>query len=321
MQKEIKRAYHYSDICLVPQRGHLISRSKADTNIHLGSRTFQSPVIPSNMKCTIDHKLAQQLAQSGYFYIMHRFDNNINFINEALESGYYISISVGVKNEDKLLIKHIKENNIGVDYITIDIAHGHSLQVLDMIKYIKDNLSKTFIIAGNIATAEAAIDLELAGANAIKVGIGQGNACTTKDKTGFTVPMFTCIHDIAGSGVKLPIIADGGVKCNGDIAKAIVAGASMVMCGSLFAECKDSPSDTFLGPDGQSYKLYFGSASEYNKNDTCHIEGTLKKIPQNTLSYAQKYEELCQDLSSAISYCGGTTLKDLKGYNNFYATK
>lgn len=321
MQKEIKKAYHYSDICLVPQRGHLVSRSKADTSVTLGSRTFMLPVIPSNMKCTIDHGLAHQLAYEGYFYIMHRFDDNVNFIREAINRQYYISISVGVKAEDKMLIRHIMENNIDVEFITIDIAHGHSLQVLDMIKFIKEHLPRTFLIAGNIATPDAAIDLELAGADAIKVGIGQGNACTTKDKTGFTVPMFTCVRDIADAGIKLPIIADGGVKCNGDVAKAIAAGATMVMCGSLFAECKDSPSDTFLGPDGQSYKLYFGSASEYNKTDARHIEGTLKKIPQNTLTYSQKFEELRQDLSSAISYCGGSTIKDLRKYSNFYATK
>lgn len=321
MQNEIKRAYHYSDICLIPRRGHLVSRSKADTSVKLGERTFMLPVIPSNMKCTINHALAHQLAYEGYFYVMHRFDDNVAFIREAINHQYFISISVGIKAEDKMLIRHIMQNNIDVEFITIDVAHGHSMQVLDMVHFIKDHLPKTFVIAGNIATPQAAVDLSLAGADAIKVGIGQGNACTTKDKTGFTMPMFTCVKEIADAKVNLPIIADGGVRCNGDVAKAIAAGATMVMCGSLFAECKDSPSDTFLGPDGQSYKLYFGSASEYNKDSDRHIEGTLKKIPQNSLTYQQKLEELRQDLSSAISYCGGSKINDLRGYTDYYATR
>lgn len=321
MQKEIEKAYHYSDICLVPRRGFLESRSKADTTVKLGSRTFMLPVIPANMKCTIDQSLAHQLAYEGYFYIMHRFDDNNYFIRCAVDNGHFISISVGVKQEDRSLIDRIKNLQLDVEYITIDVAHGHSLQVLDMIKYIKDALPNVFLIAGNIATPDAAIDLGLAGADAVKVGIGQGNACTTKDKTGFTVPMFTCVQNIANAGIKIPIIADGGVRCNGDIAKAIAAGADMVMCGSLFAECNDSPSDTFLGPDGQSYKLYFGSASEHNKLENRHIEGTLKKIPQNSLSYHEKLEEIRQDLSSAISYCGGSMLSDLKKYTHYYATK
>jgi len=321
MQKEIEKAYYYSDICLVPARGFLASRSMADTTITLGGRTFMLPIIPANMKCTIDHGLAHQLAYEGYFYIMHRFDDNVTFIREAINKNFYISLSVGVKAEDKMLIHHIMKNKIDVEYITIDIAHGHSTQALDMTKFIKDHLPSTFLIAGNITTPDAAMDLKIAGADAVKVGIGQGNACTTKDKTGFTVPMFTSVKNIFQADVGIPIIADGGIRCNGDIAKAIVAGADLVMCGSLFAECNDSPSDTFLGPDGQSYKLYFGSASEHNKIDNKHIEGTLKKIPQNSLSYQEKLEEIRQDLSSAISYCGGSSLKDLKNYPHYYATR
>jgi len=311
MQNKTKIAYRYSDICLVPQKGILTSRSKADTSVTLGNRTFMLPIVPSNMKCTIDSQLAHTLSYEGYFYIMHRFLDNINFIREAINNSHYISLSVGIKAEDRLLIKHIKENNIFVEYITLDIAHGHCIQALEMIEFIKENLPDTFVIAGNIATPEAAIDLELAGANAVKVGIGQGNACTTKDKTGFTMPMFTCVRNVAEK-TKLPIIADGGVRCNGDIAKAIAAGASMVMSGSLFAECNDSPSDIVTDEYGTTYKLYYGSASIHNKTENRHIEGTLKKIPQNSMTYLHKLEEIRQDLASAISYSGGNTLNNLK---------
>jgi GMP reductase len=252
---------------------------------------------------------------------MHRFLDNNLFIKTAQENNFYVSISVGVKQEDKNLITLIKGMGIEIEYITIDVAHGHSEQVIEMIDIIKNNLPDVFLIAGNIATAEAAIDLKLAGADAVKVGIGQGSACITKDKTGFTVPMFTCVRDIYEEKIGIPIIADGGVRSNGDIAKAIVAGADMVMCGSLFAECVDSPSDIFEDSDGHKYKLYYGSASEHNKINKIHIEGTLKKVPQTTMTYLQKMEEIRQDLSSAISYSGGNNLRSLKGSIKFYATK
>lgn len=310
---ENKQAYHYSNVSLIPKKGILKSRSKADTSVKLGERTFMLPVMPSNMRCTIDHSLAHQLAYEGYFYIMHRFDSSMGFIREAVSKQFFISISVGVKAEDRMVIQHLLHNqNVNVEYITLDIAHGHSEQALDMVKFIKDSLPGVFLIAGNIATPEAAWDLRMAGADAVKVGIGQGNACTTKDKTGFTVPMFTCVQQVAAAKIGAPIIADGGIKSNGDIAKALVAGADMVMCGSLFAECSDSPSDTFQDDSGQVYKMYFGSASEHNKTEKTHIEGTLRRIPQNTMTYLEKLEEIRQDLSSAISYSGGISLRDLK---------
>ena len=312
MRSEAKIAYKYSDICLIPKKGILKSRSLADTGVLLGKRRFRLPIIPANMRCTIDPELAYSLAQENCFYIMHRFDDTLAFMRRAISGSHFISISIGVTAEDRHLIDLMKQSDIKPEYITIDIAHGHSIQALEMVKFIKGELPETFLIAGNIATAEGARELKDAGADAIKVGVGQGNACTTKDKTGFTMPMFTCIQEIAGAHLGLPIIADGGIRCNGDIAKAITAGATMVMCGSIFAECNDSPSDIVVGEDGATYKLYYGSASTHNKTEHVHIEGTLKRIPQNTMTYSQKLEEIRQDLASAISYSGGTCLDDLR---------
>lgn len=309
-----KHAYRYSDVALIPRRGILKTRQNADTSVFLGKRSFNLPVVPANMKCTIDWQLAYKLAQNNYFYVMHRFDdNNKSFIKWGIDERIkYLSISIGVKEEDRQLITALRSITTP-EYITLDIAHGHSLLAMDMVKFVKDNLPDTFLIAGNVATPEGAADLVYAGADAVKVGIGQGNACTTKDKTGFTMPMFTCVQSIkAMKTLNVPIIADGGIKINGDIAKAIVAGASMIMCGSLFAECCDSPSDVVTDEDGVKYKLYFGSASEHNKQHRVHIEGTLRKIRENSMSYLDKLEEIRQDLSSAISYSGGISLDALR---------
>jgi GMP reductase len=175
---------------------------------------------------------------------------------------------------------------------------------------VKEHLPEAFIIAGNVATKDAVGDLASWGADCVKVGIGQGYVCTTKDKTGFTQPMFSCMLDCVKDS-PVPIIADGGIKCNGDVAKALVAGASIIMAGSLFSQCIDSPAiSTVL--NGAIYKQYFGSASEHNKGGKKHIEGVMKEIPSNNMSYEEKLEEIRQDLQSSISYAGGEDISCLK---------
>jgi len=279
------------------------------------------------MKCTIDFDLCKTLSSNDYFYTMHRFiDNQIEWIEKAQKLSF-VSVSIGVKEEDIRIIEKIKEKGLRVHYVTIDIAHAHHPWACQMIKTINANLNSqgTKIIAGNVATPEAANYLYECGAHAVKVGIGQGRACTTKDKTGFTIPMFTCTkscgdcyasRDDFDAGRKIPIIADGGVKCNGDIAKALVAGADLVMAGGLFASCSDSPALS-VDINGASQKAYFGSASFENKGHKNHIEGKLNHIANNGMTYEQKLEEIKQDLQSSISYAGGTNLSCFKHVKHF----
>jgi GMP reductase len=313
----MSKEYKYSDITLIPAFSSCISRSECDTSINLFGKKYKLPIMPSNMKSVVNMQIAKRMSNSDYFYIMHRFDNSIiDDITQAnVEEWKNISFSVGVKDQDKITIENIRNNNLRVDYLTIDIAHGHSEKMLEMIKFIKDNLSDAKIIAGNVATKQAVIDLATAGADIVKVGIGQGSPCTTKDKTGFTLPMFSCVKNCSNVYIgeddedmhKVPIIADGGISCNGDIAKALVAGATMVMAGGIFAACADSPA-TVVQINGEYHKAYFGSASYENKKHRNHIEGKLNKIPNNSMSYFQKLFEIQQDLQSAVSYAGGTNL-------------
>ncbi len=306
------RYYCYKDISLIPNLGSIGSRSEADTWQTFLGREFRMPVCPSNMKCTIDTDIAKQLSADGYFYIMHRFDHDqFDFVEKA-QDWDFISISVGVKPEDIELIKKIAASPLRVHAVTIDIAHGHHPWAMQMIKTIKSYLGSrdVQIIAGNVATAEGAKYLYDSGADAVKVGIGQGMACTTKDKTGFTLPMFSCVRNIYEKYPEIPLIADGGVRCNGDIAKALVAGADMVMTGGVFAQLSDSPSKTITGTDGKKYKEYYGSASSQNKGHTKNIEGTLVCIPAEFMTYRDKFEEMQQDLQSSISYSGKKDLKN-----------
>jgi GMP reductase len=272
------------------------------------------------MKCTIDQRLALWMSENDYFYVMHRFNanhydtpntDNINFIEKANEDKWKtISISLGVKKEDMDLIEHCIKKNLRIDYITIDIAHAHSIRMKEMLSYILSMyrsdiclVEKPFIIAGNVATPAAVVDLENWGADAVKVGIAQGDACTTYGQTGFGLPMFSCMLECSAAARK-PLIADGGIRMNGDIAKAIRAGGTMVMAGSVFAACIDSPAETVEKAD-KKYKQYFGSASAINKGKNLHVEGRLVSLECNGFTYNQKLNEMAESLQSSMSYAGG----------------
>ena len=305
--------FDYEDIQLIPAKCIVNSRSECDTSVTLGGRTFKLPVVPANMQTIIDERIAIYLAENGYFYIMHRFqpEKRADFIKDMHSRGLFASISVGVKAEEYEFIQHLADENLIPEYITIDIAHGHSNAVIEMIKHIKTLLPESFVIAGNVGTPEAVRELEHAGADATKVGIGPGKVCITKIKTGFGTGgwQLAALRWCAKAASK-PIIADGGIRTHGDIAKSIRFGATMVMIGSLFAGHEESPGET-VERDGKLYKEYFGSASEYQKGERKNVEG--KKIyVEHRGSLQDTLTEMEQDLQSSISYAGGNKLDALR---------
>jgi GMP reductase len=273
------------------------------------------PVVPANMECVINEDIAIKLAMSGYFYVYHRF--NVDLLNFSLGMktlNLPLSISVGVNEADYNTLVLLKSKDCIPDYITIDIAHGHSIKMEAMIKWIKEYLPSVFIIAGNVSTAEAVKDLESWGANAIKVGIGPGSACTTYTATGFGSrnTQASVIEECSRASSSALIIADGGIKEPGDIAKALVIGADMVMVGGMFSALKDSPGSTVRGNDGQLYKEFWGSASAFQNGKTNRIEGTKKLLPLKNRSVLEEMDYLKECLQSAISYGGGKAVPDLK---------
>lgn len=305
--------FDYDDIQLLPKKCVVNSRSEVDTTIKLGNRTFKLPVVPANMQSVIDEELAVFLAERDYFYVMHRFDpeTRLDFVRKMQEKNLFASISLGIKESEYKLVDQLANHNLTPEYITIDIAHGHSDSVIKMIKYIKEKLAKSFVIAGNVATPEGVRDLEAAGADATKVGVGPGKACITKLKTGFGTAYWqlSAIKWCAEVATK-PIIADGGIRHNGDLAKSIKFGATMIMVGSLFAGHEQSPGQV-IKIDGKLYKQYWGSASDTQKGKYENVEGKQMLIDYRG-DIKRTLKEMQQDLQSAVSYAGGNELSSLK---------
>ncbi|MDP4084450.1 MAG: GMP reductase [Bacillota bacterium] len=309
----MENVFDYEDIQLIPAKCVVNSRSECDTTVNFGGRTFRLPVVPANMQTIIDEKISIFLAENDYFYIMHRFEpeRRIAFIKNMKSRGLFASISVGVKEDEYGFIEQLAEENLIPEYITIDIAHGHSNAVIEMIRHIKKHLPQSFVIAGNVGTPEAVRELEHAGADATKVGIGPGKVCITKIKTGFGTGgwQLAALRWCAKAASK-PIIADGGIRTHGDIAKSVRFGASMVMIGSLFAGHEESPGET-IEKDGNLYKEYFGSASEFQKGERKNVEGK-KMFVEHKGPLIHTLVEMEQDLQSSISYAGGNKLEAIR---------
>jgi len=307
--------FDYDNILLLPRKCLVESRSECDTSVELGQRRFKLPVVPANMKTVVNESICVWLAENGYFYVMHRFDlDNVQFVKDMKTRGLYASISLGVKKPDYDTVDQLVALGLVPEYITIDIAHGHSDSVKNMIGYLKDKMPSAFIIAGNVATPEAVIDLENWGADATKVGIGPGKVCITKLKTGFGTGgwQLSAVKWCARVATK-PIIADGGIREHGDIAKSIRFGATMVMIGSMLAGHEESPGQT-VEVDGKLYKEYYGSASDFNKGEYKHVEG--KRILEPIKGrLAETLIEMEQDVQSSISYSGGKKLMDIRKVN------
>lgn len=167
--------YHYRDILLLPKHSQLNSRSEASLDVQLGNHTFAMPVVPANMKTVVNEDICVWLAEQNYFYVMHRFGvDSVAFTRRMRERGLIASISLGVNEDSYDTVSRFVDEGDWPDYITIDIAHGHCEKMAKMLAFVKYNLPKSFVIAGNVCTPEGVQFLEEKGASAVKVGIGPG---------------------------------------------------------------------------------------------------------------------------------------------------
>ncbi len=235
--------------------------------------------------------------------------------------------AIGVTNDCMERVEALV--NAGVDVLVLDSAHGHSQNIIKKVQEVKAAYPNLPLIAGNIATAEAAKDLIKAGADAIKVGIGPGSICTTRVVAGIGVPQITAIADVYEVAKKhgIPVIADGGIKYSGDIAKAIAAGADVIMVGSLLAGCEESPGEFELY-QGRRFKVYRGmgslAAMEKGSKDRYFQTGSKKLVPEGVEgrvpykgSLSDTVFQLLGGLRAGMGYCGTKTIPELKERGKF----
>jgi len=256
-------------------------------------------------------------------------EKKIKFPNSAVDERGRLVCGAAVGITGDMLDRVERLAKASVDIIVLDSAHGHSQGVVDSVKAIKAKFPQIQVIAGNIATAQAAEDLIAAGADCIKVGIGPGSICTTRVVAGVGVPQVTAIMDCSEVAKKygIPVIADGGIKYSGDVVKALAAGADMVMMGSMFAGTEESPGETILFK-GRAFKAYRGMGSveamKQGSKDRYFQEDTKKLVPEGVEgmvpskgSVADMVFQLVGGLRSGMGYCGARTIPELQQKSQF----
>ncbi len=252
-----------------------------------------------------------------------RYPNSAKDANGRLICGAAIGVTADVVDRAGGLLE------VGADFLSLDSAHGHSKNIIECVKKIKAKYPDCQLVAGNIATAEAAEELIAAGADALKVGIGPGSICTTRIVAGIGVPQISAIYDVAcvASKYNIPVIADGGIKYSGDLPKAIAAGADSIMIGSLFAGCEESPGETEIY-QGRQFKVYRGmgslAAMENGSKDRYFQEGSRKLVPEGVEGrvpfkgpLSDTIFQLMGGLRSGMGYCGTPDIPSLQQNGRF----
>ncbi len=311
----------YDDVLLMPRHCEITSRTIPKLTGQLTkNRTLELPFIAANMDTVTEYDMAAKMAELGGLGILHRFvstEEQVVMVKKLLElrgqfPGLHIAASVGVKEDGMRRADALAE--AGAEVLTLDIAHGDSVMMLETLEYIKKTHPHVEVIAGNVAMPDGVERMINAGADAVKVGIGPGSMCTTRIITGCGVPQLTagalCVAAAKEHGV--PVIADGGIRNSGDIVKALAAGADTVMLGSMLAGTLESPGEVKGG-----MKKYRGMASKDaqvswrgNMQKGMDAEGESRMIPckgpvENVI------DELAGGLRSGMTYLNAHNLKDL----------
>lgn len=335
----------FDDVLLEPGYNDIPSRSDVDISAAFGGKLLEVPVISANMDTITDWKMARAMNKLGGFGILHRFMSvaeNVRMVEKLLRPkpdglgeeseairaiDFGVSIGVGTGGQQRAAALY----EVGARIFCIDVAHGHSKAVGQQIKNLRSNYGNSiFIIAGNVATYAGADYLASCGADAIKVGIGPGSVCTTRIKTGCGVPQLTAIKNC--SRVGRIIIADGGIRTPGDAAKALAAGANVVMVGGMLAGTNETPGEMqydFGGGYGPKqnwenpHKVYRGMASKEAQDDAHGgmpewktAEGVTTRIPAKGPA-ADVMSDIAGGIRSCLTYVGARSIQELQAKAQF----
>jgi IMP dehydrogenase len=332
----------FDDVLIVPAYSDIESRQEIDTSVSFLGTDLSVPIISANMDFVTGPEMAKEMQNNGGLGILHRFwESNFDYflaMNRAAVSGVNpLYISVGIR-DTKASLELIKTSlKYGVSGICIDVAHGYHKKVAEMIEMIKGHTSEDIyslkVIAGNVATLDGVSFLQDSGVDAIKVGIGAGSVCTTRTVAGVGVPQWSAILECASIKEEYPdlvIVADGGVRSSGDIAKALAAGADVVMLGNMLAGTDEAPgelieagiesvTDYFNGSTDikKKYaKRYRGQASFGSNNERYVKEGIEGMIPYKG-PVAPVIQQIKAGLQSSMSYVGARNLIEFREMAKF----
>jgi len=326
---ELELALTYDDVLIVPQRSRIRSRSQ----VSLASRftrgiDMATPVIAANMDTVCGWEMAATMSQLGGVGIIHRFlpiADQQSQVRKAFESSDGGTIGAAIGTDHDMIERAIACAEAGATVVVLDIAHGHAEHAIEGVRRLKSDAPQVQVIAGNVATAAGATDLAEAGADAIKVGVGPGGVCTTRLVAGVGVPQLTAVSNAVNADCGVPIIADGGIRTSGDIAKALAVGADSVMIGSMFAGTKEAPGEVEQTERGL-YKRVRGMASreaaekraarsgealddEYFEHRAA--EGVEGLVPYRG-SVTLLLNELMAGLKSSMSYSNAASLEEFR---------
>jgi IMP dehydrogenase len=317
------RALTFDDVLLIPNKSDVRSRRDPDlSTTFTRNLKIKIPIMSANMDTITEFEMAKAMSDLGGVGILHRFmsiEQQCEQIKNLKNAGVdVIAASIGVNQDFKERAQALVL--AGANTLTVDIAHGHSVQMIETVKYLKDTFANIQIIAGNIATPEGTLDLIEAGADAIKVGIGPGSMCTTRIITGCGVPQLTAIAICAEVAQQkgVPVIADGGIKTSGDIVKALAAGASSVMLGSMLSGTIETPGEIKKG-----MKTYRGMASKSAQVSWRGVlpEGMAPEGESTAVAVKGHVKdvilEVCGGIRSGMSYVNATSISEIKDKSLF----
>lgn len=319
----MKEALTYDDVLLVPKFSDIESRNNISLESRLGvALKFATPIIASPMDTVSGKEMAIKLSQLGGVAVIHRYNSveeQSKIVKSVKDAGCTVGAAVGTTGDYMERINSLIFN--GVDFICIDVAHGHHAMVYGAINQIKNKYPFLHIMAGNVATAEGFEALQSWGADSIRVGIGGGSICSTRIQTGHGVPNITAIMECAKVATSAKLIADGGIKNAGDIVKALAAGADFVMLGSILAGTDEAPGDIIESIlHATRMKSYRGMASREAQEDwrgkSSAPEGIATMIPCKG-PVENVFNDLVGNIKSGLSYTGATDISSFQARAEF----
>lgn len=317
----MSQAITFDDVLLIPSYNHHESRRIVNTGVtdRQGLLTLALPVMSSNMDTITESNMANFMHSKGGIGVLHRFLTIPDNIKQFKACEGQVFVSVGCSTAELERAEALRD--AGADFFCVDVAHAHAKYVGKMLKNLRQLLGSRCIMAGNVATYAGADYLASCGADIIKAGIGGGSVCSTRIKTGFGVPMLTCIQDCARTDRS--IVADGGIRTSGDIVKALAFGADFVMIGGMLAGTEPTPGKVITKEDGTKVKRYRGMASREAQegflgqmHEWKTAEGVSTDVP-----YSEQQDAIMGDiiggLRSGLTYAGADTVSELQRKLNF----